>query len=137
MSYALPKGVIEIFSFLFWPYAEVDIDSHLDVHSAQFDTVSNVNIRLSDTTKNPGQKVARATNETTNANGLVKPTIEMIPRDKYDIQRPFANYDGLFIPVAAIYNFNWSSKQLHANGVLEMAAWIRAPVAKRKPQPYR
>lgn len=40
MSYGLPKGVIEIFSFVFWSYVEVDIDSHLDVHSAQFDTVS-------------------------------------------------------------------------------------------------
>lgn len=37
-------------------------------------------------------------------------------RDKYDIQRPFANYDGLFIPVAVIYNFNWPSKRLQPIG---------------------
>lgn len=103
-----------IFIF-FSPYVDVDIDSHLDVHSAQFDTIRNVNIR--DQTrrkKNPNKKLlGRQTKRQmpSNANGLRKSTIEMISRDKYDIQRPFANYDGLFIPVAVIYNFNWPSKR--------------------------
>lgn len=50
-------------------------------------------------------------------------------RDKFGIQRPFANYDGLFIAVTVIYNFNWPVQT--APQRTQCSKWLgqRAPVA--------
>lgn len=130
-----------IFIFFFFSFA-IRRSGHWLTPRRSFGTVwyrTQCEHQRSDTKRNAEQKIVWATNETY-ANGLWKPTIEMIPsfQETNTIFKDHLLITTAYLsPLPSFIILIGRPSGSNRLGVLEMAAWIRMPVAKQKPQPYR